>query len=117
MPSKIIMSAWRDNYAHLSKKMSIKPHKSHPNQATDRMILRFGSKTDTFMLYISKYYKQGINQSPYRPYSASPRLDLNQGLVPTTPLVPRYESGLILILLKINLLTYAFEIRLKDLIT
>jgi hypothetical protein len=59
MPPEIIMSAWPQRSAHLSRILSIQPYKSHLKQASDHMILRFGSKTDAFMLHMSKYYKQG----------------------------------------------------------
>ena len=43
----------------LNEDLKLAGYKSHLKQASDHMILRFGSKTDAFMLYISKYYKQG----------------------------------------------------------
>jgi hypothetical protein len=54
-PSKIIMSAWSQRSAHLSKILSIKPQKSCPKQDADHIIWRYSYQAGAFMLYIYKY--------------------------------------------------------------
>ena len=43
----------------LNEDLKLAGYKNHPSKVLTHIILRFGSKTDAFMLYISKYYKQG----------------------------------------------------------